>query len=49
MGSSESKQTVLIVGTLLYACYWVMLLTLYVVLINKCGRRKKGQQYLDLE
>ncbi|XP_048215020.1 hyaluronan synthase 2 [Perognathus longimembris pacificus] len=42
---SESKQTVLIVGTLLYACYWVMLLTLYVVLINKCGRRKKEQQY----
>lgn len=42
---SESKQTVLIVGTLLYACYWVMLLTLYMVLINKCGRRKKGQQY----
>lgn len=42
---SESKQTVLIVGTLIYACYWVMLLTLYVVLINKCGRRKKGQQY----
>lgn len=42
---SDSKQTVLIVGTLLYVCYWVMLLTLYVVLINKCGRRKKGQQY----
>ncbi|KAK2095351.1 hyaluronan synthase [Saguinus oedipus] len=37
---SESKQIVLIVGTLLYACYWIMLLMLY-----KCGRWKKGQQY----
>ncbi|XP_062987197.1 hyaluronan synthase 2 isoform X2 [Elgaria multicarinata webbii] len=42
---SESKQTVLIIGTILYACYWVMLLTLYLVLITKCGRRKKEQQY----
>ncbi|XP_054941458.1 hyaluronan synthase 2-like [Physeter macrocephalus] len=42
---SESKQTILIVGTCLYACYWVMFLTLYVVLIKNCGRRNTGQQY----
>ncbi|XP_070605355.1 hyaluronan synthase 2 [Erythrolamprus reginae] len=42
---SESKQTMLIIGTILYACYWVMLLTLYLALITKCGRRKKEQQY----
>ncbi|NXF02498.1 HYAS2 synthase, partial [Smithornis capensis] len=45
---SEAKQTVLIIGTILYACYWVMLLTLYMVLINKCGRRKKEQQHYDM-
>lgn len=45
---SESKQTVLIIGTILYACYWVLLLTLYMVLINKCGRRKKEQQHYDM-
>lgn len=45
---SESKQTVLIIGSILYACYWVLLLTLYMVLINKCGRRKKEQQHYDM-
>ena len=42
---SASKQTVVIVGTLLYVCYWVLFLTLYVVVIKKCGRRRKGPQY----
>lgn len=42
---SESKTTVLVIGTILYACYWVLLLTLYLVLITKCGRRKKEQHY----
>ncbi|XP_042188326.1 hyaluronan synthase 2 [Callorhinchus milii] len=42
---SDSEQTVLIIGAILYACYWVMLLTLYIVLITKCCRRKKEQQY----
>ncbi|XP_062894390.1 hyaluronan synthase 2 [Mobula hypostoma] len=42
---SQSEQTVLIIGAILYACYWVMLLTLYVVLITKCCRRNKKQNY----
>ncbi|XP_055490695.1 hyaluronan synthase 2 [Leucoraja erinacea] len=42
---SESEQTVLIIGAILYACYWVMLLTLYIVLITKCCRRRKEQNY----
>ncbi|XP_059829045.1 hyaluronan synthase 2 [Hypanus sabinus] len=42
---SQSEQTVLIIGAILYACYWVMLLTLYVVLITKCCRRSKKQNY----
>uniref|UniRef100_A0A8C5MTX7 Hyaluronan synthase 2 n=1 Tax=Leptobrachium leishanense TaxID=445787 RepID=A0A8C5MTX7_9ANUR len=41
----ESEKTVLIIGAILYACYWVMLVTLYFSLINKCGKRKKEQQY----
>ncbi|XP_072906383.1 hyaluronan synthase 2 [Hemitrygon akajei] len=42
---SQSEQTVLIIGAILYACYWVMLLTLYVVLVTKCCRRSKKQNY----
>ncbi|XP_067887098.1 hyaluronan synthase 2 [Heterodontus francisci] len=42
---SDSELTVLIIGAILYACYWVLLLTLYVVLITKCCRRRSEQQY----
>ena len=41
----EFEKIVLIIGAIVYASYWVMLLTLYIVLINKCGKRKKEQQY----
>eukprot|EP00063_Salmo_salar_P063127 XP_014037962.1 PREDICTED: hyaluronan synthase 3-like [Salmo salar] len=41
----DSEKIVLIVGAIVYASYWVMLLTLYMVLITKCGKRKKEQQY----
>uniref|UniRef100_A0A8B9HET3 Hyaluronan synthase 2 n=1 Tax=Astyanax mexicanus TaxID=7994 RepID=A0A8B9HET3_ASTMX len=41
----ESEKIVLIIGAIVYTSYWVMLLTLYMVLIAKCGKRKKEQQY----
>lgn len=41
----ESERIVLIIGAVVYASYWVILLTLYAVLINKCGKRKKEPHY----
>lgn len=41
----EIEKIVLIVGAVVYASYWVILLTLYTVLINKCGKRKKESHY----
>lgn len=42
---SDSEKIVLIIGAIVYASYWTVFLTLYMVLIAKCGRRKKDQQY----
>lgn len=41
----DSEKIVLIVGAVVYASYWVILLSLYAVLINKCGKRKKESHY----
>ncbi|KAF6739938.1 Hyaluronan synthase 2 [Oryzias melastigma] len=41
----ESEKIVLIIGAVVYASYWVMLLTLYTTLINKCGKRKKETHF----
>uniref|UniRef100_A0A8C6SLP5 Hyaluronan synthase 2 n=1 Tax=Neogobius melanostomus TaxID=47308 RepID=A0A8C6SLP5_9GOBI len=41
----DSEKLVLVIGAVVYASYWVILLTLYAVLINKCGKRKKETHY----
>lgn len=41
----ETEKIVVIVGAVVYASYWVILLSLYSVLINKCGKRKKESHY----
>lgn len=41
----NSEKIVLIIGAIVYASYWAVFLTLYMVLIAKCGKRKKDQQY----
>lgn len=41
----DSEKIILVVGAVVYASYWVVLLTLYAVLINKCGKRKKETHY----
>lgn len=45
----ESEKIVLIIGAVVYASYWVVLLTLYAVLINKCGKRKKEHYDMVLD
>uniref|UniRef100_A0A8D0QKF3 Hyaluronan synthase 2 n=1 Tax=Sus scrofa TaxID=9823 RepID=A0A8D0QKF3_PIG len=42
---SEHKMKVISIGVAVYVCYWVVFFMLYVLFINKCGRRKKKQQY----
>ncbi|XP_013864392.1 hyaluronan synthase 2 isoform X2 [Austrofundulus limnaeus] len=41
----EIEKLVLIIGAVVYASYWVIFLTLYAILINKCGKRKKEPHY----
>ncbi|XP_054637704.1 hyaluronan synthase 2 [Dunckerocampus dactyliophorus] len=41
----ESEMLILIIGAVVYASYWVILLSLYAVLICKCGKRKKETHY----
>lgn len=41
----EIEKVVLIIGAVVYASYWVIFLTLYAILINKCGKRKKESHY----
>lgn len=41
----DSEKLVLVIGAVVYASYWVILLTLYAALINKCGKRKKETHY----
>lgn len=41
----EIEKIVLFIGAVVYASYWVIFLTLYAVLINKCGKRKKESHF----
>ncbi|XP_006008738.2 hyaluronan synthase 3 [Latimeria chalumnae] len=39
---SETEQAFLITGTVLYACYWVVLLVLYLTIVaRRCGKRQE--------